>query len=118
MFDSAPERVLTRPPSSPRIVTSSQSPVASNAAQITALPAIGVSGLPGLLDLRGERDLFGRELRTTDLGLADEIAAAASLLMGQAGEGRPLVLARGIPYGRREGTSRELLRQNSLDLFR
>lgn len=80
--------------------------------------AIGVSGLPGLLDLRGERDLFGRKLRTTDLGLADEIAAAASLLMGQAGEGRPLVLARGVPYGRRGGTARELLRQNSLDLFR
>jgi coenzyme F420-0:L-glutamate ligase/coenzyme F420-1:gamma-L-glutamate ligase len=48
--------------------------------------AIGVSGLPGLLDLRGTPDLFGRPLRTTDLGLADEIAAAASLLMGQAGD--------------------------------
>jgi coenzyme F420-0:L-glutamate ligase/coenzyme F420-1:gamma-L-glutamate ligase len=80
--------------------------------------AIGVSGLPALLDLRGERDLFGRALRTTDLGLADEIAAAASLLMGQAGEGRPLILARGVPYDRREGSAHELLRQKSLDFFR
>jgi coenzyme F420-0:L-glutamate ligase/coenzyme F420-1:gamma-L-glutamate ligase len=80
--------------------------------------AIGVSGLPALLDLRGERDLFGRALRTTDLGLADEIAAAASLLMGQAGEGRPLILARGVPYVRREGSAHELLRQKSLDFFR
>lgn len=80
--------------------------------------AIGVSGLPGLLDLRGTPDLFGRPLRTTDLGLADEIAAAASLIMGQAGEGRPIVLVRGIPYARREGSARELLRDKSLDFFR
>ena len=80
--------------------------------------AIGVSGLPGLLDLRGTPDLFGRALRTTDLGLADEIAAAASLLMGQAGEGRPIVLARGIAYVRREGSARELQRDKALDFFR
>jgi len=80
--------------------------------------AIGLSGLPGLLDLRGTPDLFGRELRTTDLGLADEIAAAASLLMGQAGEGRPVVLVRGVSYERREGNVRELLRPKSLDFFR
>lgn len=80
--------------------------------------AIGVAGLSGLLDLRGTRDLFGRALRTTDLGLADEIAAAASLVMGQAGEGRPLVLARGVPYARREGSARELKRDRSLDFFR
>ncbi|MGH6878347.1 MAG: coenzyme F420-0:L-glutamate ligase [Rhizomicrobium sp.] len=80
--------------------------------------AIGVSGLPGLLDLRGTPDLFGRALRTTDLGLADEIASAASLLMGQAGEGRPLVLVRGVPYGRRNGSARELLRPKPLDFFR
>lgn len=80
--------------------------------------AIGVSGLPGLLDLRGTPDLFGRRLRTTDIGLADEIAAAASLLMGQAGEGRPAVLVRGTPYSRREGAARELQRPKALDLFR
>jgi coenzyme F420-0:L-glutamate ligase/coenzyme F420-1:gamma-L-glutamate ligase len=80
--------------------------------------AIGVSGSAGLLDLRGKPDLFGRPLRTTDLGLADEIAAAASLLMGQAGEGRPVVLVRGVPYPRHDGSARELLRPKSLDLFR
>jgi|SRR5579871_448048 len=80
--------------------------------------AIGVSGLPGLLDLRGTPDLFGRTLRTTDLGLADEIASAASLIMGQAGEGLPIVLVRGVPYARRDGNARELLRDRALDFFR
>jgi coenzyme F420-0:L-glutamate ligase / coenzyme F420-1:gamma-L-glutamate ligase len=80
--------------------------------------AIGVAGLPGLLDLRGTPDLFGRPLETTEVGLADEIAAAASLVMGQAGEGRPVVLARGSSYGRRDGTARELLRPREKDLFR
>jgi coenzyme F420-0:L-glutamate ligase/coenzyme F420-1:gamma-L-glutamate ligase len=80
--------------------------------------AIGVSGMAGLLDLRGEHDMFGRALRTSELGLADELAAAASLLMGQAGEGTPIVLVRGIPYTRREGTARELIRPHHLDLFR
>jgi coenzyme F420-0:L-glutamate ligase/coenzyme F420-1:gamma-L-glutamate ligase len=80
--------------------------------------AIGVSGLPGLLDLRGTPDLFGRALQTTEVGLADELAAAASLVMGQAGEGRPLVLARGLGHGRRDGTARELIRLRDKDLFR
>jgi coenzyme F420-0:L-glutamate ligase/coenzyme F420-1:gamma-L-glutamate ligase len=80
--------------------------------------AIGVCGLPGLLDLRGTPDLFGRVLRTTDLGLADEVAAAASLLMGQAGEGCPAVLVRGVPYARREGNAAELLRPKAMDFFR
>lgn len=80
--------------------------------------AIGVSGLPALHDLRGTPDLFGRRLRTTDLGLADEIAAAASLLMGQAAEGRPVALVRGLPYPRREGNAQELQRPKALDFFR
>jgi coenzyme F420-0:L-glutamate ligase / coenzyme F420-1:gamma-L-glutamate ligase len=80
--------------------------------------AIGVSGLPGLLDLRGTPDLFGRALETTEVGFADELAAAASLVMGQAGEGRPVVLARGLGYGRRDGTARELTRAREKDLFR
>ena len=77
-----------------------------------------VSGLPGLLDLRGNPDLFGRPLRITEIGLADELAAAASLVMGQGAEGRPIVLARGVPYGRRDGSAKELIREKSLDLFR
>ncbi len=80
--------------------------------------AIGVSGLPGLLDLRGTPDLFERPLETTEVGLADELAAAASLVMGQAGEGRPVVLARGLGYGRRDGTAQELIRAREKDLFR
>jgi coenzyme F420-0:L-glutamate ligase / coenzyme F420-1:gamma-L-glutamate ligase len=80
--------------------------------------AIGVSGLPGLLDLRGTPDLFGRALETTEIGLADELAAAASLVMGQAGEGRPVVLARGLGYGRRDSTAQELIRPREKDLFR
>jgi coenzyme F420-0:L-glutamate ligase / coenzyme F420-1:gamma-L-glutamate ligase len=80
--------------------------------------AIGVSGLPGLLDLRGRPDLFGRRLETTEVGLADELASAASLVMGQADEGRPVVLARGLGYGRRDGSARELVRAREKDLFR
>ena len=80
--------------------------------------AIGVAGLPGLLDLRGAPDLFGRPLETTEVGLADELAAAASLVMGQAGEGTPVVLVRGLRYGRRDGTASELIRAREKDLFR
>ena len=80
--------------------------------------AIGASGIPGVLDLRGRPDLFGRRLETTEIGLADELAAAASLVMGQAGEGRPVVLVRGLGYERRDGSARELLRARDKDLFR
>jgi len=80
--------------------------------------AIGASGIPALLDLRGKPDLFGRALRITQVGLADELAAAASLLMGQADEGTPVVLVRGVPYERREGRAAELVRPKELDLFR
>jgi len=80
--------------------------------------ALGAAGLPGLLDLRGQPDRAGRILRVTELGVADEVAAAASLLMGQAAEGRPVVLMRGFPYARRDGTAAELIRAKQLDLFR
>jgi coenzyme F420-0:L-glutamate ligase / coenzyme F420-1:gamma-L-glutamate ligase len=80
--------------------------------------ALGVSGLPAVVDLRGTVDLFGQKLRSTEIGLADEISAAASLLMGQAAEGRPIVLVRGVPYARREGRARELVRTRETDLFR
>jgi coenzyme F420-0:L-glutamate ligase / coenzyme F420-1:gamma-L-glutamate ligase len=80
--------------------------------------AIGVSGLPAVIDLRGTPDLNGRALRATEVGFADELAAAASLMMGQAAEGTPIVLARGVPYARREGSAHELLRPKDMDLFR
>ena len=80
--------------------------------------AIGVSGLPGLVDLRGRPDLYGRPLRVSETALADEVASAASLVMGEGGEGRPMALARGVPYARRDGSAAELLRPAEADLFR
>ena len=80
--------------------------------------AIGLAGLPGLLDLRGTPDRTGRALRVTEVGLADELAAGASLLMGQAAEGRPVVHVRGFPYRRREGNAAELIRPRHMDMFR
>jgi coenzyme F420-0:L-glutamate ligase/coenzyme F420-1:gamma-L-glutamate ligase len=79
--------------------------------------AIGTSGVPTLLDLRGCPDLFGRPLETTEVGWADELAAAASLMMGQAGEGRPVVLVRGL-VETGEGSAADLLRPKQKDLFR
>jgi len=60
--------------------------------------AIGVAGVPALLDQRGEVDLFGRKLQATLTPLADEIAAAAGLVTGQAAEGQPVVLVRGVAW--------------------
>jgi coenzyme F420-0:L-glutamate ligase / coenzyme F420-1:gamma-L-glutamate ligase len=80
--------------------------------------AIGVAGLPGLQDLRGQPDLFGFTLRITQVGVADELAAAASLVMGQAAEGTPVIHVRGFPYSLREGSLKELIRPKEQDLFR
>lgn len=80
--------------------------------------AIGLSGIPGIEDLRGDADMFGRTLRVTQVGVADELAAAASLMMGQAAEGTPVVHVRGFPYPLREGSLQELLRPEEEDLFR
>jgi coenzyme F420-0:L-glutamate ligase/coenzyme F420-1:gamma-L-glutamate ligase len=79
---------------------------------------IGLSGLPGLEDLRGWPDLFGFRLQITQVGVADELAAAASLVMGQAAEGTPVVHVRGFPYPLRDGSLGELLRPKEQDLFR
>jgi coenzyme F420-0:L-glutamate ligase/coenzyme F420-1:gamma-L-glutamate ligase len=80
--------------------------------------AIGIAGLPGLEDLRGKPDLFGYTLQVTQVGVADELAAAASLMMGQAAEGTPVVHVRGFPYPMREGKLKELIRPKEQDLFR
>lgn len=80
--------------------------------------AIGIAGLPGLQDLRGLQDLFGFTLRITQVGVADELAAAASLVMGQAAEGTPVVHVRGFPYPLRDGSLQELIRPKEQDLFR
>jgi coenzyme F420-0:L-glutamate ligase/coenzyme F420-1:gamma-L-glutamate ligase len=80
--------------------------------------AIGVAGVPALVDRRGAPDRHGRPLEITTIGLADEIAAAASILMGQADEGCPAVHVRGVPYALREASVRELIRPRQEDLFR
>ena len=79
---------------------------------------IGITGVPGVIDKRGETDLFGYELRATEIGTADELAAAASLTMGQVAEGTPIVHVRGFPYPLREARLDELLRAKESDLFR
>lgn len=80
--------------------------------------AIGLAGMPGLVDLRGEADMFGYQLRITQVAVADELAAAASLVMGQADERTPIVHVRGFPYPLREGSFEELPRPVGMDLFR
>jgi coenzyme F420-0:L-glutamate ligase / coenzyme F420-1:gamma-L-glutamate ligase len=80
--------------------------------------AIGVSGLPALWDRRGEPDLYGYPLQSTDVGLADEIAAAAGLLMGQAAEAIPAVLIRGLSLPPGEGQAADLYRPEETDLYR
>jgi len=80
--------------------------------------AIGASGVPALLDLRGAPDLFGRKLRITQVGFADELAAAASLLMGQGAEGTPVVVIRGVRSSEPSGCAVDLVRPKELDLVR
>jgi coenzyme F420-0:L-glutamate ligase / coenzyme F420-1:gamma-L-glutamate ligase len=86
--------------------------------QGTAGVAIGAAGLPALIDLRGRPDLFGRKLEVSVIGFADEIAAAASLVMGQADEAAPVVLIRGLRWSAPESTAASLIRPSNEDLFR
>ena len=79
---------------------------------------IGMAGVPGLVDLRGKPDMFGYRLQTTEVGAADELAAGASLGMGQSDEKKPVVHVRGFPYPPRDASLGELLRHKEEDLFR
>lgn len=79
--------------------------------------AVGVAGIPALLDLRGHKDLFGRELRATVIAAADAIAAAAGLVTGEADEGRPVVLVRGLHFEQDDGRAADLIRDPALDLY-
>jgi coenzyme F420-0:L-glutamate ligase/coenzyme F420-1:gamma-L-glutamate ligase len=79
---------------------------------------IGLSGVPAIINRIGDTDLFGREMKATIIGAADELAAAASLMMGQVDEGTPVVHVRGFPYNLEEGTMTEMLRDKERDLFR
>lgn len=84
----------------------------------TAGVAIGAAGLPALLDLRGNPDLFGRPLQVSISGFADEIAAAASLVMGQGNEAQPVVLVRGLAWSAPANPASELVRPAAEDMFR
>jgi coenzyme F420-0:L-glutamate ligase/coenzyme F420-1:gamma-L-glutamate ligase len=79
--------------------------------------AIGVSGLPPVWDRRGEPDLFGRVLENTITALADQVAAVADLVAGQAAERRPLVLVRGLRFDPSEQGAGALLRGAKEDLY-
>jgi coenzyme F420-0:L-glutamate ligase/coenzyme F420-1:gamma-L-glutamate ligase len=83
----------------------------------TAGVAIGCAGLPSFIDLRGQPDLFGRILEVSIIGFADEIAAAASLLQGQAAEGQPVVVIRGLTWTAPEAPVSDLIRPPEEDLF-
>jgi len=80
--------------------------------------AIGVAGLPALLDLRGQSDLYGRELKITMQGYADMIASAAQLVSSEGAEGRPVALLRGLEFPAQDGGARDLLRPRDQDLYR
>lgn len=80
--------------------------------------SIGLSGIPALVDLRGKKDRYGYKLRITQVAAADELASAASLLMGEADESIPIVHVRGFPYKLRESNLKELIRTKRKDLFR
>jgi coenzyme F420-0:L-glutamate ligase/coenzyme F420-1:gamma-L-glutamate ligase len=80
--------------------------------------AIGLAGMPGLVDLRGQTDLLGYHLKVTQVATADELGAAASLIMGQAAEATPVIHVRGFPYPLCEGSLQELIRPKNLDMFR
>lgn len=80
--------------------------------------ALGVVGLEALVDLRGRPDLFGRPLRVSLVGLGDQLAAAASLVQGEADEGTPVVLVRGFDADAGNGGVGPLIRSPEDDLFR
>ncbi len=79
---------------------------------------IGSSGIEPLSDKRGEKDLFGKELKITKIATLDNIACAANLIMGEANEGIPVVVVRGLKYEKSEKGSKDLIRKSKDDVFR
>ena len=80
---------------------------------------IGSHNIECLLDERGKRDLYGNELKVTQIGIADELAAAASLLMGQAAQKKPVVIIKGYKFNQNQlCDSQSLIRGEEEDLFR
>lgn len=79
--------------------------------------AIGISGMPAIMDLRGTTDTYGRVLDVTEVAIADEIAAAADLVMGKA-TAIPAAILRGLDWSGEPGTAADLVRQPHEDMFR
>jgi coenzyme F420-0:L-glutamate ligase/coenzyme F420-1:gamma-L-glutamate ligase len=79
--------------------------------------AIGISGMAAVLDLRGTRDATGRELHATEIAIADEVAAAADLVMGKAAA-VPAAVVRGVAWPAGSGRATDLVRPAAEDLFR
>lgn len=80
--------------------------------------AIGLAGFSAVLDMRGYKDLFGRELRATVIAVADAVASAAGLVSGEADEGHPVVLVRGMQLPSVDGCAADLIRDPERDLYR
>jgi coenzyme F420-0:L-glutamate ligase/coenzyme F420-1:gamma-L-glutamate ligase len=80
--------------------------------------AIGAAGVPAFQSLVGTPDLYGRALRVTEVALADELAAAASLVMGQSAEGLPVVHVHGFAAAGQRSNAAALIRPKQRDLFR
>lgn len=80
--------------------------------------ALGAAGVPALLDVVDTPDLFGRRMRTTQIAVADELAAAASLIMGQTDAGKPVIHIRGVKWSAPARPAADLLRSSKQDMFR
>lgn len=80
--------------------------------------ALGAAGLPALVNLIGQPDLYGRDMRVTEIAFADEIAAASSLLMGQTDAGKPVIHLRGLAWQAPPCSASALLRPKQIDMFR
>jgi coenzyme F420-0:L-glutamate ligase/coenzyme F420-1:gamma-L-glutamate ligase len=80
--------------------------------------AIGLAGMSAFVRNKGKQDLYGKELKSSLVCLADELASAAELVMGQADEGIPVVLIRGVNYESGEGNATDILRERDMDLYR
>ncbi len=84
----------------------------------TSALAIGCAGLEPLWDQRGDLDMFGKVLEVTEVAVADQVAAAANLAMGEATEGTPIAIVRGLTTPRNERPATVLIRPKEMDMFR
>jgi len=79
--------------------------------------ALGLAGIPAVQDFRGRGDLYDRTLQVTEVGFADQVAAAATLVMGEGSEGLPVVLVRGLRWPNAVATGAQMIRPKDQDLF-